>query len=435
MLGKASVGILPVGILLLVNKYKDLLPGQIQNVFGGFVSKKEPEETALFTHTNEELHCMDRELAHPCVKELRDHLEFNTTEATHTALGCVREVLHKSDDYWVLKNMTHLLLDLDVNVHVFDGNGLTRDNEFVMMGIEYARKLMRNHDCMREFDTKSHLQCRCVPLMGKLSMLKLKNAGRVKEAEDIFNDLKQLEWKGEKNQFAAGEAIAWDGFTHTPQIWLPGLRSKVVWPRETWKDAPLPMAFVLEENFETIQDEVSKAIAAEAPEDWDDTYRFLYEKGKWSQMLLYSGRKFTEECEKIFPAICALMKQNLPSKPGVPWTSDQNEQVLVLRLAKGSSVEMHSGPANNILNIHLGISGLEGANLTVDGQDFIWEKGKVIAWDGSYDHSIDCLKCTANERVIMMVRYMHPDTTADHFKGVDRTQFEDVQFDPLEHEH
>merc|ERR1712224_86986 len=166
-----------------------------------------------------------------------------------------------------------------------------------------------------------------------------------------------------------------------------------VWPRESWETSPgardtLPIAFVLEENFPMIEEEVRNAIAAEAPEDWDDTYRFLYEKGKWSQMLLYSGRVFTEECDRIFPKTCSILKQHLPSKPGVPWTSDQNEQVLVLRLSKGSTVERHSGPANNILNIHVGISGLEGANLTIDGTDHTWEYGKVIAWDGSYDHSI-----------------------------------------------
>jgi len=97
----------------------------------------------------------------------------------------------------------------------------------------------------------------------------------------------------------------------------------------------------------------------------------------------------------------------------------------VIKMAKGTDVEIHSGPSNNILNIHIGISGLEGAKLTVANNTYKWQEGKVIAWDGSYDHAVDCLNCK-QERVIMMVRYMHPDTSPAHFKGIKRTHYEDV---------
>ena len=30
--------------------------------------------------------------------------------------------------------------------------------------------------------------------------------------------------------------------------------------------------------------------------------------------------------DRVFPKTCALLRQWLPSKPGLPWTSDQNEQ-------------------------------------------------------------------------------------------------------------
>ena len=79
-------------------------------------------------------------------------------------------------------------------------------------------------------------------------------------------------------------------------------------------------------------------------------------------------------------------------------------------------METHSGPANNILNVHLGISGLENADLIVAGERYGWEEGKVIAWDGSFDHKVHCERCT-EERIIMMVRYMHPDMTPEHYRG------------------
>jgi hypothetical protein len=392
--------------------------------FSEEVKPAEEENFALFTHGNNELHCLDRELRHPCVSELREYVDDkNSTEKRQGALDCIRGVLSTTDDFYVLKNMTHLLLDLDTVVHVFDKE--SRDNDFVMAGIDYAKKLMKNPDCLAEYDTKYDLECRCVPLYTKISLLKYKNAGLIDEAKAMFDETKALTYESDKKTLAAGEAVRWLHWDQTPQIWVPGLRSQPIWPRETWGD--LPICKRLEDNFETIKEETQRALNNDpADSGFEDAYRFLYEKGEWSQILLYNGREFTRECEGVMPKTCALLKQWLPSKPGLPYTSDQNEQVLVLKMKKGTNVELHSGPANNILNIHIGISGLEGARLTVAGEDYKWEEGKVIAWDGSYDHKIDCLECVDDQRVIMMVRYMHPDMTPEHYKGIAKTQFEAV---------
>mmetsp|Transcript_50047 Transcript_50047/g.106475 ORF Transcript_50047/g.106475 Transcript_50047/m.106475 type:complete len:422 (-) Transcript_50047:450-1715(-) len=398
------------------------LGGYWQNLFKAAGGEDDSEDIALFTHADNQLHCMDRELRHPCVKELRAFLEQREDDETKSAaLKCIEDVLSQSDDYWVLKNMTHLLLDLDTNDHVFDVTG--RGNEFVMIGIEYAKKLMEHEECLKDFDEKDSLECRCVPLYGKVSTLKYKNAGMVEEARELFQKLQKLEWKGQKNQYPAGEAIGWDHFLHTPQIWVPGLRSQPIWPRELWPQ--LPICSKLEENFPTIQEEVQKSLAPGNEELYKDAYRFLYAEGEWSRILLYHGRKFTEECETAFPKTCALLKQWLPSKPGLPWTSDQNEQVMILKMKVGTDTETHSGPANNILNIHLGISGLEGAKLFIANETYGWEEGKVIAWDGSYDHRVHCLDCK-EDRIIMMVRYMHPEMSPAHYKGHLKTHFEDI---------
>ncbi|CAJ1395682.1 unnamed protein product [Effrenium voratum] len=359
---------------------------------------------------------------HPCVLELQQFLQDqNDTQKRSTALSCVNQVMETSQDYWELKNMTHLLLDLDTKVHVFDKG--SRSNEFIDAGIGFAKRLMSHPECLSEFDTKGELQCRCVPLYGKVATLKLKNAGKMEEAKELFQSLRQLEWKGAARSYGPGEAIPWDDFHHTPQIWVPNLRSMPLWDRDTWKD--LPICSLLEEHFPVIQEETARAMADEASAGFEDAYRFLYEKGEWNRVLLYHGRKFTEECDRVFPKTCALLRQWLPSKPGLPWTSDQNEQVMVIKMKQGTDVETHSGPANNILNIHLGISGLEGAKLFVANETYTWEEGKVIAWDGSYDHRVHCLDCKET-RVIMMVRYMHPDMSPAHYKGHERTHFEEV---------
>jgi hypothetical protein len=386
---------------------------------------KQTEDIALFTHANKELHCMDRELKHPCVSELRSYLDDKTDEAsTSRALTCVHHVLATSDDYWVLKNMTHLLLDLDTVDHVFDESNDA--NGFVLAGLDFAKKLIENDECLREFDTKSELECRCVPLYTKVAILKMKNINMLAEAKELFGKVTSMAWSGNTRSYGAGKAVRWDHYQQTPQIWVDGLRSVPVWERETWTS--LPICDKLEENFATIKDETRQALDKSA-ESFENAYRFLYKQGEWTRLLLYNAREFTEECEVVFPKTCALLKQWLPSKPGLPWTSDQNEQVMIIKMKRGTSVETHSGPANNILNIHLGISGLEGAKLIVANETYSWEQGKVIPWDGSYDHSVDCRECREEERVIMMVRYMHPDMSREHYRGVQRTHFEEV---PLE---
>jgi len=383
------------------------------------------EDFALFTHEKGELHCMERELRHPCVSELRTFVEDRgNAETRKVALTCVNEVLEWSTDYWELKNMTHLLLDLDTVVHVFDKE--SRHNDFVLTGIRFAEKLIDHPQCIDEFDTKNTMQTRCVPLYAKIVILKYKNANKEAEAMRVFKKVTAMSFKGKVNNYGPGEAVMWDHFQHTPQIWVKGLHSEPVWPEKIWPKLPIVKA--LEDNFATIKEE--SMLAVKNPEDagFEDAYRFLYEKGNWDHVMLYHNRTFTEECEKVFPKTCAMLKTQLPSKPGLPWTSNQNEQAMVIKMAEGTDVEVHSGPANNILNIHIGIAGLEGAKLTIANESYTWDEGKVIAWDGSYDHAVDCLNCK-QERVIMMVRYMHPETSPHHFKGIDRTHYEEV---PLE---
>lgn len=365
---------------------------------------------------------MDRELRHPCVQELKGFMQDrNDTAAMSVALACIKEVLATSTDYWELKNMTHLLLDLDTVEHAFDT--MSRENDFIMVGLQFAEKLMQHPECLDDFDELSELECRCVPLYAKVSTLKLKNAGMITEARSLFDRVSAMAWNGKVRTYAPGEAVPWDSFLHTPQIWVRGLRSQPIWPRETWHD--LPICSNLEENFATIRAEVERSLRRETVDAYEDTYRFLYERGEWNHIALYHKREFTAECETIFPETCALLKQWLPSKPGLPWTSDQNEQVMVIRMKPGTDVETHSGPANNILNIHIGISGLDGAKLIIANNTYEWQEGKVIAWDGSFDHRVHCLECK-EDRLIMMVRYMHPDMSVKHYEGIRRTHFEEV---------
>jgi len=384
-------------------------------------------DKALFTHEKGQLHCPDRDLFHGCVSELKDFIsDKNDTAISQLAYNCVEKIYQNDHDFFVVKNMTHLLLDLDSNVHVFDDQ---RDNKFIELGYKFAEKLIFHPDCTREFDEKDELECRCPLLFGKIILLKLKNANQMDRMFTLFNKLKKYEWNGSQRYYRAGKAFPWKSYMQTPQVYMENLTAEPVWSASRKKD--LPIWDQLESNFDVIQEETAammERMKAAGNEDlMEDAYRFLFTGGKWNQVVLYHGRNFTEQCTEIFPKTCALLKEWLPAREvhHMPWTSNQNEQVIILKMTPGTDVETHSGPANNILNIHLGISGLEKANLVIAGKRYKWEEGKVIAWDGSFDHKVDCLECK-EDRIVMLVRYMHPEVTWDHYKGNKRTHFEEI---------
>lgn len=386
----------------------------VSETTGGFVSGK------LWKHETGELHCPDRDLIVPCTKEFGALLKDKDESYADAAFECSQRVLAENDEFWVLKNMTHLLLDLDTSVHNFDSE--TKDNRWIQMGLDFGKKLMYNKACLGEFDAKSPLECRCVPLYAKILKLKMKNGGMFDRARELYDEVKALEWDGKVRKLKAGEAVPWTSMYQTPQIFMPRLTSQPVWGEDRRKD--LPIWDVLEDNFEMIRDEVHTAI--EKPESLDPTYRFLFQGGNWTQILLYHGREWTDKCS-LMPKTCELLKEALPKRDvhHLPWTSNQNEQVLILKMAPGTDVEWHCGPGNNILNVHLGISGVEDAKLLVADGEYKWEEGKVIAWDGSYDHKVHCLDCK-KDRLIMMVRYMHPDVSREDYEGSTRTQYEEI---------
>jgi len=390
------------------------------------ISKFDLDPKAMFTHADKELHCPYRELIHPCTTELRSYLKgVEERDESHkqAAFDCATTVYDTVNDFQVTKNMTHLLLDLDTSKHFFDKN-LKAENEFFRLGLKFGKKLIWHKDCMQEFDDKDELECRCPLLYGKIIILKLKNLGWWHEAEDLYKTLKAFEWKGEKKQIPAGEAFPWKTMQQTPHIWMHNLEAIPVWPVE--RKSELPIWPVLEDNYPDILRETMAAFQNKT-DLVEESYRFLFQGGHWDQILLFHDRKYTEAC-KAFPITCGLLKKTLPDRPQHHYPIVPNEQALILRLKVGTDVETHCGPSNNILNVHLGLTGTEGAKLIIANSTYGWEDGKVIAWDGSFHHKVHCKDCV-KDRFVMMVRYMHPGVTTDHYRGSTKTHMEPIPED------
>lgn len=265
----------------------------------------------LFTHDDKELHCPDRELIHPCTTELRKFLKDKDQSYRQVSYDCAQTVYETTDDFQIVKNMTHLLLDLDTSVHFFDRE-LEKDRDFFDLGLKFGNKLMNHEECMIEFDEKEELECRCPHLYAKIIMLKLKNYGLRGEASKMFDDLKKFEWNGKKRQYKAGDAYAWTTVDQTPQMYIRGLEAMPVIPESRRKD--LPIWDALEKSYPDILEEVEAAYGKANSTIIDDAYRFLFQNGKWNQIVLFHGKNYTEACSE-FPRTCAMLKEVLPQTP------------------------------------------------------------------------------------------------------------------------
>ena len=73
----------------------------------------------------------------------------------------------------------------------------------------------------------------------------------------------------------------------------------------------------------------------------------------------------------------------------------------------GTHVKTHNGPTNARIRLHLGIKVPSGARLTVAGEEHKWVEGKVIAFDDSFEHSVD--HDGSEERVVLIADTWHPD--------------------------
>eukprot|EP01050_Picozoa_sp_SAG11_P002738 SAG11_NODE_142_length_14906_cov_8.352333_2_plen_134_part_00 len=78
-------------------------------------------------------------------------------------------------------------------------------------------------------------------------------------------------------------------------------------------------------------------------------------------------------------------------KTGGNATAGMPGQVTVLKLAPGTHLRLHTGPKNQRLTLHLGLTVPVGPTIRVGaepGEVREWEEGKVIAFDDSFVHEV-----------------------------------------------
>jgi aspartyl/asparaginyl beta-hydroxylase (cupin superfamily) len=80
------------------------------------------------------------------------------------------------------------------------------------------------------------------------------------------------------------------------------------------------------------------------------------------------------------------------------------------RLRPGTHLPAHCGLVNYLLTIHLGVDVPEGCTIRVGSETRTWREGRCLIFDDSFEHEV--WHRGATDRVILLVRFPHPDLTA-----------------------
>jgi len=197
-------------------------------------------------------------------------------------------------------------------------------------------------------------------------------------------------------------------------LYTPGLTPRT-WHKGSW----FPGAQALEDNFERIGIEMDAYLSnperiAEMTSVGKTSCRqdaLLVKKGDWRDIGLYKkGVQDRRLCWKYFPHTCNIIEQYLPEVASSPWGI-----VSISRLGPGSDTMKHTGNSNAILTAHLGIHTPKEAGMLVgkETRKPAWQRGKVTVFDDSFDHQVwhTGKKETSEPRVVMLIRFWHPDMT------------------------
>nr|XP_046226669.1 aspartyl/asparaginyl beta-hydroxylase isoform X13 [Scatophagus argus] len=195
---------------------------------------------------------------------------------------------------------------------------------------------------------------------------------------------------------------------HFASVWqrslynVDGLKAQPWWtPKETGYTDLVKM---LERNWKTIRDEALAVMDQNTgffiPEEEN-----LREKGEWGQYTLWQqGRKAGNACQGV-PKTCSLLER-YPEATGC-----KRGQIKFSVMQPGTHVWPHTGPTNCRLRMHLGlVIPKQGCRIRCTNQTRVWEEGKVLIFDDSFEHEV--WQEADSYRLIFIVDVWHPELTA-----------------------
>lgn len=172
-------------------------------------------------------------------------------------------------------------------------------------------------------------------------------------------------------------------------------------PRRFWFIA------YLEEHYPQIRAEIERvldtAVDPVRPTTDDDG---LIRHGQWKQAHLFRDGQWQEQVCAHFPITRTLLSQ-IPEvttfSPGV---------ITVSRVEPGTHIMPHCGPTNALVRVHLPIKIPPGVWIKVGGQRLVWEEGRCLVFDDSFEHEVG--HEGTEDRVVLILDTLHPDLAGSH---------------------
>ncbi|GIH03431.1 hypothetical protein Rhe02_14980 [Rhizocola hellebori] len=194
----------------------------------------------------------------------------------------------------------------------------------------------------------------------------------------------------------------WDLPMQRAREHVPGLEASALHdPKSLWFIA------YLEENYPQIRAEIERVLDTSIdpvrPTTDDDG---LIRHGQWKQAHLFRDGQWQEQVCAHFPVTRALLEQ-IPEvttfSPGV---------ITVSRVEPGTHIMPHCGPTNALVRVHLPIKIPPGVWIKVGGQRLVWEEGRCLIFDDSFEHEVG--HDGTEDRVVLILDTLHPDLAGDH---------------------
>lgn len=191
----------------------------------------------------------------------------------------------------------------------------------------------------------------------------------------------------------------WRAPLQTPKHFLYSVPDKPIHDKRQF-----PFVKFLEDHYRTIRSEIDAIMDPAARGFRPVKEEDLVGSGSWEELVFYEGGQRFEKACRLLPATSRIVSSipeivNGPGAVGLSW------------LRPGTHIRPHCGPTNAVLRGHLGIKVPPDCSMRVRDETVIWEEGKCVVFDHSYEHEV--WNRSNESRVVLLFDMFHPSLTKE----------------------
>lgn len=188
-------------------------------------------------------------------------------------------------------------------------------------------------------------------------------------------------------------------------FYIPELTAKPL-----YNSASFDWCNLLEQSFDELTSEFSELVSLinESGMPYLDAsykakgFKSLAGSKNWAALNFYKDGIENKPLLSLMPKTAKILEKLPLYKMG-----DNPFEVFFSLLKPGQHITPHFGQSNHSLTVHLPIIVPEGGYLTVAGRKVVWQKGKTIVFDDSFEH--EAINPSNEDRVVLIFSIWHPE--------------------------